>query len=209
METKIAAVVLAAGSSSRLGKPKQLLAFEGTTFLRRTVNATMTAGCDPVVVVIGSKKKEIAAEVSTLPISLSVNETWERGMGTSIRAGLSTTLKITPDIDGLILLVCDQPLIGADVLRGLMARRTGTGKTIVAAQYGDTSGVPALFSRSIFDELLALPDESGAKHLIILDPKRVANYPFPEGEIDIDTTADYERFMAGFAGPSAGGTTTV
>lgn len=191
---KIAAIVLAAGSSSRLGKPKQLLRFGGTTLLRRTINAALGAGCDPVVVVLGSNETEVREEIAQLPVVATANAAWVEGIGTSIRAGVARASE-HDEVSAVVLLVCDQPFISADVVRILIGLRASAHKPIAAAQYDATIGVPALFDRSIFQELLGLPDADGAKRVILSDPERVALCPFPGGAIDIDTAGDYERLI--------------
>ena len=100
----------------------------------------------------------------------------------------------TPDVDAIVLLVCDQPFVDAFRIKQLIALRVQTEKSIVASSYANTLGVPALFDRSCFRELLALDDESGAKAIILSNPERVAELPFPQGEIDIDTMEDWEEF---------------
>src|SRR5437763_12751430 len=98
------------------------------------------------------------------------------------------------EVDAAMLLVCDQPFVDATVIKQLISLREKTAKQIVASSYANTLGVPALFDRSCFRELLALDDESGAKAIILSNPERVAELPFPQGEIDIDTMEDWEEF---------------
>jgi molybdenum cofactor cytidylyltransferase len=99
----------------------------------------------------------------------------------------------SPDVEASVLLVCDQPAVDARLIQRLIALRETTGKTIVASSYADTLGVPALFSRSVFQELLSLDDKAGAKSIVLRSRERVALLPFPGGEIDIDTWEDWEK----------------
>jgi molybdenum cofactor cytidylyltransferase len=193
---KIGAIILAAGNSSRLGKPKQLLQFHGQTLLRRVLDAATTAQCLPVTVVIGAERNQIARELSETRELLVENKTWERGIGNSIRAGLRATLTAYPKTEAIVLLTCDQPLVDAKIIGGLKARYAETGKPIVASAYSDTLGVPALFARSYFDELFVLDDGAGAKQVIMNHKNDVAQFPFPEGAIDIDTAEDYEQLCS-------------
>ena len=96
-----------------------------------------------------------------------------------------------------MLLVCDQPAVDARVIQRLIALRETTDKTIVASNYADTLGIPALFSRSVFEELLLLDDKSGAKSIVLRNRERVASLSFPEGQIDIDTWEDWETLDGG------------
>ena len=192
----IAAVILAAGESSRLGRPKQLIQFRGKSLVRRIVDAADEAGCSPIAVVIGSDGKKMAPELKRTSAAIVENENWRNGIGTSIRAGMQSLIEHGQDLNAVMLLVCDQPLVETELIRQLIACYGETGKTIVASSYSGTLGVPALFDRSHFEELVTLPDDSGAKSIIISRRERVVEFPFPQGNIDIDTLADYERLIA-------------
>jgi molybdenum cofactor cytidylyltransferase len=191
---KVAAVILAAGGSSRFGKPKQLIELRDKTLLRRILDAAAEANCSPIVVVIGSAMVEVRKELETTIPAVVENENWQRGIGTSIRAGVQHVIDGTSGVDAIVLLVCDQPFVDAALIKQLVRLRAQTKKTIVASSYSETFGVPALFDRSCFPELLALDDESGAKAIILSNPERVAELPFPQGKIDIDTIEDWKTF---------------
>ena len=192
---KIGAIILAAGGSSRLGEPKQLLRFRGQTLLRRMVDVATAGGCSPVAVVVGAERDRVLAELAETREFLVENETWQRGIGNSIRAGLRGLLGAYPNLDAVILLACDQPLVDAKTIAGLSATHTETKKPIVASSYAETLGIPALFARAYFDELFVLDDDTGAKQVIFNHRKDVEEYLFPEGAIDIDTAADYEQLV--------------
>jgi molybdenum cofactor cytidylyltransferase len=189
---RVAAVILAAGGSSRFGEPKQLLTFRGETLVRRAVRAAAEAGCEPVVVVVGESGPAIRPQLSGSTALMLENLEWQRGLGTSIRRGTEFLLQSVPDIDALVLMVCDQPLVESGTIAALVAEQEKTGKVIVASSYAGTLGVPALFDRSRFAALLGLPDDSGAKSLIEARPHDVASVSFEAGSIDIDTPEDYE-----------------
>jgi molybdenum cofactor cytidylyltransferase len=191
--SNIGAVILAAGKSSRLGRPKQLLQFRGKTLVRRIVDAAGEAGCSPIVVVIGSDKEKIARELEQTSAVMVENLDWNNGMGTSIRSAVQHLVDIAPSVEAIVLLVCDQPLVDSDTIEQLIALGEKTKKAIVASSYAGTLGVPALFDRSCAKELLRLADVSGAKPIIFSNHDRVAEFPFPEGKIDIDIAGDYER----------------
>jgi len=187
------AVILAAGGSSRFGQPKQLLLFRGKTLIRSIIDAACEAGCSPVVVVIGSNGDAIHPEVAHANALDVRNTNWQRGIGSSIRSGVQALTYHAPDVQAILLLVCDQPAVSAPFIERLIATREATKKDIVASSYADTVGVPAVFDRSLFRELLAIGDESGAKSIILQNPERVAQFAFPEGAIDIDTWEDWEE----------------
>ena len=123
------------------------------------------------------------------------NKNWRKGIGSSIRVGVEYLIGLEPGISAVVLLVCDQPLLDAEVIANLRVLHQETGKEIVASSYADTLGVPALFARDVFPELLALSGEKGAKKIILANQERVAKSPFPGGHLDIDTLADYENLM--------------
>jgi molybdenum cofactor cytidylyltransferase len=188
----IGAVILAAGKSSRLGQPKQLIQFRGKTLVRRIVEAAHEAGCSPIVVVIGSDKDKVARELEQTNAVIVENVNWENGMGTSIRGGVQRLIDLAPNVEAILLLVCDQPFVDSNTIEQLIALGEKMKKAVVASSYAGTLGVPALFDRSCAGELLQLDDTSGAKPIIFSNHDRVAEFPFPEGKIDIDMGADYE-----------------
>ena len=214
-QPQIAAVILAAGESSRLGQPKQLIQFRGKTLVRRMVDAASEAGCRPILVVVGNGKQAphldalrspkeetrqlvdaITSELKGTGATIIANPNWKHGIGTSIRAGVQHLLDTAPGIEATVLLACDQPFVQRDVIDGLITLHYETRKPIVAASYAGTLGIPALFDRSGLPQLLGLDDSVGAKSIILSNRDQVAEFPFPEGEIDIDTVEDYERFAA-------------
>ena len=200
----IGAVVLAAGGSSRLGQPKQLLTFRGETLVRRAVRAVAEAGCTPILVIVGETREAIELNLDIRDSRISSfsgeegvarptvveNAEWQRGIGTSIRRGLEQFPK---DVDAAVLVTCDQPFLDAAIVRRLIEARQQSSKPIVASSYANTLGVPALFDRSCFDALLALPDATGAKAFILAQRGEVASIPFERGEIDIDAPEDLCR----------------
>jgi molybdenum cofactor cytidylyltransferase len=188
----IAAVILAAGESTRLGQPKQLLEFRGKTLVRRAVDAAIEANCSPVIVVTGNAHAEVKNALVATNAILVQNSQWREGVGTSIRVGIQHLIDNAPGVDAAVLLVCDQPFVDCDLVRGLIAMRSKTEKPIVASAYADTLGVPALFDVSIFQELLRLDGDSGAKRIILSNRARVAAFSFPKGDFDIDTLEDLE-----------------
>ena len=193
---KIGAVILAAGESSRFGRPKQLVQFRGKSLVRRVVDAAKDANCSVIVVVLGSKREQIERELKETDAIVAENQNWQRGIGSSIRLGVESAVNQAPDIEAIVLLTCDQPFVKTDTIERLIVMREKTKKAIVASSYSETLGVPALFDRSCFQELLTLPDDSGAKSIILSNHERVAELLFPEGKIDIDTAADYEKLIA-------------
>jgi molybdenum cofactor cytidylyltransferase len=186
---KIAAVILAAGCSSRLGQAKQLLEFEGKTLLERAIDATARAKCGPIIVILGANAREIVAQVDQSCAQFAENPDWEQGIGSSIRAGIVQVQKTESAVSAVLLMLSDQPFVGEEQLSRLVHARQKTRKPIVCSQYAETVGVPAIFGREFFGELMEL-GEAGAKGLLIAHSDQCAHVPMPEAERDIDTAAD-------------------
>jgi molybdenum cofactor cytidylyltransferase len=147
--------------------------------------------------VVGDARDCIETELSGTPAVIVENAEWRRGLGTSIRRGLSQLVSSQPKLGAVVLLACDQPFVDASIITSLMAARQNSGKPMVASSYASTLGVPALFDHSCFESLLALPDDSGAKGLIASRPADVAQIEFEQGAADIDTPADFEQLGTG------------
>ena len=192
----IGAVILAAGASSRMGRPKQTLRFQGESLLRRAALAALDAGCRPVVVVTGANAELSRRELDGLDVRDVLNSAWETGMASSIRAGIENLMHAEPGVAAAVFLLCDQPLVTAGVLSGLIAAHHATGQPVVASAYGGGFGVPALFSGTLFAELARLEGRSGAKEIIQRHAREACFLPFPEGEVDVDTPEDFSRLTA-------------
>jgi len=164
--------------------------------VRRAVRSACEGGCGWIAVVVGEQRDLIEMEFRETPAVLVENPDWQRGLGSSIRCGLSHLLSSRPELDAVVLVACDQPFVDASLIQSLIAQHETSGKPIVASSYADTLGVPALFARACFESLLALPDDSGAKALIESRSANVAQVEFEQGALDIDTPADFERIKS-------------
>lgn len=189
------AIILAAGSSSRMGQSKQLLDIHGEKLLVKTIQTFLNAGISDIVVVLGSDEAIHRNLIKDLPVEIAYNAHWQKGMGTSIKAGLAQMTSKHPSTDSIIISVCDQPLLSEQTISNLIQEFQKTGKPIVASGYSDAAGVPALFDKTYFDKLANLPDHQGAKKIILQNQADVSIVPFPGGEIDLDTMEDYEGFV--------------
>jgi molybdenum cofactor cytidylyltransferase len=189
---QFAIIVLAAGSSSRLGEPKQLLPYGEENLLNHTISEALKTTKN-VVVVLGSNAEIIKEKVNTLPIHLLINDDWEEGMASSIRCGLLYLLKEKKP-DAVIVMVADQPFVSSSLLDEMVRKYETSKKPIVACSYKDTIGVPALFDQLFFNNLMELKGQSGAKKIINVNLDSTETVPFPMGYIDIDTQEDYDHF---------------
>lgn len=184
-------VVLAAGASTRMGYPKQLLIYEEQTLIRRAAETALASACRPVVVVLGANALRVGA-VLELPVIVTHNREWQTGMGSSIRAGLEAALAADGRMDSVVIMLCDQPFITAELIDELIEYRRETGKQIVATGYGGARGVPALFACELFAEIGRLSGHEGARQIIRNHPDDTVVVPFAGAAIDIDTPQDYD-----------------
>ena len=191
MNASVAAIVLAAGASRRLGQPKQLLRYGGETLLERVNRLASEAGAAPVITVLGANFEMICASVVLVNSVLSINDRWEQGVATSILTGLKTLDEVAPNAEGALILSCDQPRLTSDLLRTLIETFAAQAEpSIVASAYANVVGIPALFPRIAFPHLLALRGDRGARALLLEPPCPLIAMPFPDGEVDIDQPGD-------------------
>jgi molybdenum cofactor cytidylyltransferase len=186
-------IILAAGSSTRLGHPKQNVRFKGKTLLRHAVEAAVHSVCEPIIVVLGASSNLIGPSLTGLPVTLVQNENWPDGMASSIHTGIHVLTRRSPEADSVILMLCDQPFADAILLDELVKQNECTDKKIIACAYNDTIGPPALFDSTYFDALLALKGHDGAKKLLLKHQHDVLPVPFPLGAIDVDTAEDVQK----------------
>lgn len=192
-----AIVILAAGSSKRMGKPKQMLEIHGTTLLQHSVNTAVASGIPNIVVVLGANAEEHKASLFNRPITLLENAQWERGMGSSLKVGVKKAIELFKDVQALIVMVCDQPLISSVHIGNLIKAFQAHEPLAIASGYNDSYGVPAVFDRSVFSLLIKIDDHSGARAILEKLKDDLVLVPFFGGEIDLDTPEEYQRFING------------
>jgi molybdenum cofactor cytidylyltransferase len=213
----VAAIVLAAGASTRLGagRSKQLLRYQGRTLLRHSVEQALASNCRPVIVVLGAEVERCQRELDSLDVEVTLNPAWAEGMGSSIRAGMTALAAAAPGARAVVITLCDQPLVTAAFIERLAERYLTEAEdgqaeptvAAVAAEYDGQPGVPALFPRSRFAELSRLDGSAGARRLLRVTAapsatasgaalqsasSRVVTLPCPEAAVDVDTITDYE-----------------
>ena len=184
-------VLLAAGASTRMGTPTQLLELAGQPLLVRAVEAALASPAWPVVVVLGAHAEKIRPTLARLPVLTTENPAWAEGMASSIRAGVTTLQQFSRRLDAALIALCDQPAFSAATIAQLVAAQRSTGRSIVAARYSGRHGAPAVFLREHFDTLIHLTGEEGARTLLNGDPGRVAAVDLPALAVDLDTPADF------------------
>ena len=188
-------ILLAAGASSRLGKPKQLLTYNNKTLLQHSLQIAIATEIEPIVTVLGANSGLLRESLENQKGLTIINEGCGEGMASSIRCGMEALLKTAPALDGIIIMVCDQPFVTSKLLTDLVKKHQLTRKPIIASSYNSNLGTPALFDTTIFAHLRSLKGDSGAKKMMQANPDWVASVDFPFGEFDIDTNADYDLLM--------------
>ena len=187
----VAAIVLAAGASRRLGRPKQLLLHGGQTLLERALRLVREAGASPLLVVLGAHLDLIRASIQLNDALPVVNGQWKQGIASSIHAGLHALDASAPEASAALLVACDQPRLTASHLRALIETFSAqAAPAIVASSYAGILGVPAVFPRAVFPHLLALGGDQGARALLASPPCPLIAIEFAGGEVDIDLPAD-------------------
>lgn len=191
---KCGLILLAAGASRRMGRPKQLLPVAGRPLLRHAAESAAAAPVAPVVVVLGARAAEIAPCLDGLPVQIVVNAQWDQGMGSSVRTGLRALTAGTPGLATVIIALADQPGCPADHFARLIETHRATGRSIVASSVAGVPGPPVLFTAVWFHLLLVLDGDTGARRLLRAQRAHVATVPLASGT-DLDTPADYERYL--------------
>ena len=197
-------IILAAGGSSRMGEPKQLLPWGDSTLLRHACNTACHTGCAPVVLVLGCAAEPCRRTCEDLPLTIVENPEWAQGLGSSLAAGVRALLATDPATTGALIMLADQPAVSPALLELLIAQWEPPAWPIAAVQYGGDGGVPALFDRSYFPELLGLREDRGARALIARERFRVALMEGGSCLLDVDTPSAYRQHQTGRVASSTG-----
>jgi len=194
------AVVLAAGASTRLGRPKQALQFGGQSLLEHVVNSALESEIGMAIVVVGANAELCRSLLRSIPVVVEFNANWQAGVSSSIAVGLDVVDRFEEDtgvaFESVVFLTCDQPFLSSDLLNEMVKAYHAEPASIVACEYGGTLGVPALFSRKYYGELRKLRGDRGARSLIVRHAEDVVSVPFPNGQVDIDIESDLHLFEA-------------
>jgi molybdenum cofactor cytidylyltransferase len=186
--SRVGAIILAAGESSRFGQPKLLYAYRGVPLIRRAVAAAAEGGCRDVVVVLGADADTYAPLLAGSGADVLVNPVYKEGMSSSIRRGVEA---LPPECTAAVIMLADQPRIDGHIIRELLQTHATSGKRIIAARYGDVRGAPVLFDRALFLELLILEGDRGARAVMETYPNEVTEVVLPaDAGLDVDRPED-------------------
>jgi molybdenum cofactor cytidylyltransferase len=186
-------LIMAAGSSKRFGRPKQLEVFKGRSLVRRSVETAIDAGLKHLICVTGREYELIKAELRDLPCRIIFNQEYQAGIGASIRHGFQSLLIDQPTLGAVMIMHADQPLIRSGLLTKMIETYEPSRSMIVAASYAGTFGVPVLIDRIYFPAFMKLEGDEGGKKILLKHARHIVGIPFPEGAQDIDTREDLEN----------------
>ena len=191
----VGVVILAAGSSSRLGQPKQLIKFKNKSILQNIIDHSQVFSFNDKVLILGAYAEDINKNINTGEFNVFINDEWEEGIASSIRSGVRCSLELDPDLEHILFLLSDQPFVTSELIQELLDTHIKQGKRITACKYNDEVGVPAIFRKPVFDELSMLRGDRGAKVLVKKNYDNVAFVPFDLGSVDVDHPEDYTKLQ--------------
>lgn len=188
-------VILGAGSSSRLGQPKQLLKFQKKTFLQNIIDTITPLDFASKVVVLGANADQILQSIDAEDFKIKINSEWQEGIASSIRTGVRQSLNDNPSLEHILFLLTDQPFVSDQLLNELLKIHLEGNKLITGSKYNNIVGVPAIFARPVFPQLMELSGDLGARYIINQYPDDMAAVDFDMGYFDIDTKEDYRKLL--------------
>lgn len=184
-------IILAAGSSTRLGQAKQLLPYKGSTLLQHTIDVCIDSGLGGVHLVLGCDAEQVRESIVSDQLNVLVNPHYQKGLGTSIAYGMKNI--DVSETDAVILVLADQVYLNKEILNELVLKKRSTDASIIICNYNEGNGPPSLFDRSLFDELSRLDGDDGAKEIVKKYKDQVAFVSFPKGDIDVDVPEHLSR----------------
>lgn len=187
---RLCGLILAAGEFSRLGRPKQLILFQGKTLLQKAIESTLEVLLAKAHVVLGARIEQISSSIEHLSATIVQNRQWQEGIGSSIRAGMEAVVVAAREYDAVLIMLCDQLHVQSPHLQALIGAYQNKLGSIVAAAFGAQLGVPALFDQKYFEALRKLKGVEGVKKIILRHPEDVHLILFEQAIIDIDTQDD-------------------
>ena len=198
VKENIAGIILAGGASTRFGHPKQLLDYQGRTFVKAVSETALRAGLSPVIVVSGANAEDISASVEDLALSVVYNPEWKAGQSTSIQAGLRG---LTQAVGGAVFLLADQPQVSVELLRALVERHSQDLPAVLAPYVFDQRANPLLFDRVTFPELMTISGDTGGRAIFSKFSPRYLNWYDRRLLLDVDTPEDYQILLESEANP--------
>lgn len=192
---RIAVIILAAGSSSRMGSPKQLLKWGDKTLITHVIETVLQLKIENISVVLGANYELISEHIKGYPITILNNQNWKLGLGKSIAYATQCLMESNKNIDGVLFVLADQPFVNATYLNEILNSFNANKNAIIATSYNNNIGVPVLFDKKYFNALINLKDDNGAKHILKHHESYVKALIPPNKNVDLDTKEDYNTFF--------------
>ena len=196
-----AGVLLAAGTSRRMGRPKALLPYRGTTLLHHAIETLCSTACSPRIVVVSPEVEKSCWLRKEVDVALVVNPEPGAGLSSSLHVALraieahDSATHDADSVDGILITLVDQPLITTEHLNAVLTAGAATG--LAATSWATTFGPPTFLYRSFFSSLRDLRGDEGAKKILLAERARLRLVEFPDAEMDVDDEEDYERLLSG------------
>lgn len=188
-------MILAAGASSRLGHPKQLVEFQNKTLLQHIIDSAAPLNFTPSLLILGANANQIRRATNLNNVTVLDNENWSEGIASSIRLGVSESIKWNESLESILFLLSDQPFVTTELIEELIQKHANKNQRITASRYMENVGVPAIFGKTFFPQLLELTGDVGAKKIIAQNGKHVESIHFKRGFFDVDTKEDYIKLL--------------
>lgn len=196
MKERLVCLILAAGASSRMGgHPKALLPWGATTVIQHLFSQVKQSGIAPIVLVTGAHHKQLNPIAVSEAVTVCQNSEWEKGIGSSLSRGIGFLETQFPEVEAVLVLLADQPLLTADYLAQIQSEHVSFPQQMVVSGYGESEGVPALFPRKYWPSLLELPPTKGASRLIKSQKPNIRVLYPGEALLDIDTPKAYKKAL--------------
>jgi molybdenum cofactor cytidylyltransferase len=198
-EGPVAGILLAAGTSSRMGSNKLLFELEGESILRRAVRRALAGGLSPLLVVLGHESKKAARELEGLPCQWALNPLYEQGINSSLKSGI---MAVMPKARAAMVLLADMPFVTPEMIAAMIERYRTTEAPLVISDYDGVNAPPMLYDRSLFNELLMMTGEGCGRQVVKRHRDEAEVLPWPVSALsDLDVPEDYARVKSGQEGP--------
>jgi molybdenum cofactor cytidylyltransferase len=197
-EGPVAGVLLAAGTSSRMGSNKMLFELDGESVLCRAVRRALAGGLSPLLVVLGHQAERAAQELAGLDCRTVINPEYEQGINSSLKTGISA---VPDEARAALVMLADMPFVTSEMIAALIARYRASTAPLVISDYAGVNAPPMLYDRSLFSELLAMTGEGCGRQVVKRHKAEAEVLPWPESALtDLDVPDDYARVQAELGG---------
>lgn len=194
-KASIPVILLAAGNSSRHSNHKLLANFNQHTLIEHTIEAFISAKVTPILVVTGAHRDRVAGHLEKYEVQEVYNNLWSKGMGRSIAKGVEACTRLYPNVQSVIISVCDQAHLDNEIIKKLVEKHIANPEKIIISKYLEGNGPPSIFPKAFFEKLMELQDDFGAKSIVKSERESVLSVAFDLGHHDLDTDQDFSNYF--------------